>query len=64
MVEALSGSCSTRGPSVGAQALAALRRMQDQDWESWDPKQREKARQNGEFYGEDRLKLFETKGKD
>ena len=33
----------------------ALRRKQDSDWESWSPKQREQARQNGEYYGKERI---------
>jgi len=35
--------------------IGALHRKQDKDWESWNPKQREKARKNGEFYGDDRI---------
>ena len=33
----------------------ALRRKQDKDWENWSPKQRKQARQNGEYYGEERI---------
>ncbi len=32
----------------------AMRRRQDEDWAGWTPEQRERARQNGEYYGEDR----------
>ena len=46
--------------SVGEQALAAMRREQDQDWAHWSSKQREKARQNGEYYGEERLEEQST----
>ena len=34
---------------------AVLHRRQDKDWDSWTAKQRKKARDNGEFYGDDRV---------
>ena len=40
---------------IGRQLRAAMYRKQDKDWQSWSPKQRKRARQNGEYYGEDRL---------
>ena len=36
-------------------AKAAMRRKQDEDWASWTPEQRQKARLNGEYYGEERF---------
>jgi len=47
----------TDDSSVGELARTAMRRKQDEDWASWTPKQREKARNNGEFYGEDREEM-------
>ena len=44
-----------RDEEIGQQLRAAMHRRQDEDWESWSPKQRERARQNGEYYGEDRI---------
>jgi len=39
---------------LGKQAISALHRMQDKDWDKWTEKEREKARKNGEYYGGDR----------
>ena len=36
------------------QLSVAMRRKQDEDWAGWSPKQRKRARRNGEYYGEDR----------
>ncbi|KKL63011.1 hypothetical protein LCGC14_2179370 [marine sediment metagenome] len=39
---------------LGQQLRAAMHRVQDEDWERWTPKQRQRARENSEYYGKDR----------
>ena len=59
------GSVMGDAEQIGRQLRAAMRRKQDEDWWSWTPKQRKRARRNGEFYGEDRVeRLFAKLGRE